>query len=423
MNRGKTIRNQGNNRMWAIGLLALLAGLCGSPVTGQFVAGDWVQRGEASIQKYRTTPVSFLVFDAEGNLAPNAEIRIEQVSHAFTIGFVAHGGFPDAYDANAEGWRAFNAVSLAELTSWRKMQPTGPQGLSTAVVDAAIQAAEDAALQVRWGALLSADAFDLPEWVVPMRGQALFQSARQYLQQVAETYGDTVDDLDIAEETLDHNRLTPAMLRVLSMDAQNVWPQTPPRLQYDEALYGPRAFDVIRGMDNAIKQKLNIPAFTLNHTFPPRPVQQDLMEPALQRLANLQHPLLIGSLEIGGAHSIETAVNTETVLRTLFAQPMIRGVYFSGLYADDTDDPSAALFDEQHEPTPVSRTLDRLFRDNWWTDVTVTSDELGQAKARVYLGSHWVTATLPDGSNVSVTIDLSERENTARLFVLMPIAE
>ncbi|MBB6428231.1 hypothetical protein [Algisphaera agarilytica] len=406
-----------------MGLLAMLVGLWCLPVAGQFVAGDWVQRGEARIQKYRMTPVSFLVFDAQGNLAPKAEIHIEQLQHAFTVGFVIYDGYPEHYDAEAEGWRVFNAVSLEGITSWRKMQPTGPEGLLTESVGEAIKAARDAGMHVRWGALLSADAFDLPEWVVPLRGEALFESARQYLQQVAAAYGETLDDLDIAEETLDHDRLTPAMLRVLAMDAQNVWPGVASRLQYDDALSGPRTFDLVREMDSVIKQQLNIAGFTINQTFPPRPIQQDLMEPALQRLANQHQPLLIGSLEIAGSHAIETAVNTETVLRTLFAQPMVQGVYFSGLYADDTADPSAALFDDEHQPTPVSRTADRLFRDTWWTDVTVRSDELGQAKARVYLGSHRVTATLADGSSVSVTIDLSERRDDAPQIVLMPIAE
>lgn len=393
------------------------------PGAGQFVGGDWVQRGEANIYKYRTTPVAFLVLDQEGKLAANAEVRVEQLSHAFPLGFVVHDTFPADYDAEAVGWRVFNAVSLERLSSWRLLQPGGADEFDATVLERAAGQAEAAGLGLRWGSLVSADTFDLPEWAVPLRGTALIEAMRAYVARVGQAFGLRLLDLDVAEKTLDHERLSPAMLRLLALDAAANWPTIPPRLRYDEVFEGPRTFDVVAAMDGALTQRLGVAGFTIDQRFGPRPVAQDQLEPALQRLAKFGRPMVVGALEIGGAHAIETAANAETVLRTLFAEPTVAGIYFSGLSESEVSTPSAALFDDTGEATTVARTADRLFREVWWSDVTLTTNELGQAQTRVFLGAYRVTAELPDGSEVTVRLRLDARREPPEEIVLMPVGE
>ncbi|MEM8496351.1 MAG: hypothetical protein AAF663_13290 [Planctomycetota bacterium] len=411
------------SRRWAYGWGAWLSCLLCGGALAQFVSGDWVERSEARVQEHRTTPVSFLVLDVEGKLAPNATIRLEQLEHAFRLGFIAHGDLPAKYNAEAEVWRTFNAVSLEKFTTWRQMQPDGPESFSRDAVDRAIAAAQSVDLEVRWGSLASADTFDLPDWVVPLRGEALFEAWRGYSDRIADAYGPELIDIDLAEETLDHDRLSPAMIRLIAQDWRAVRQDLQSRLRYEQVLAGSRTFAAIEAMDGVLKQRLGIEGFTIDKAFPPRAVAQDLLEPAVQRLSRFGRPIAVGSLEIGGAHAIETAVNTETVLRTLFANPMITGIYFSGLSPDEVSDPSAAVFDEQGEPTAVGRTIDRLFRETWWTDTTLTSDKLGKAQAEVYRGRYRVTATLPDGSSVTTTLSLLEQEVEPSEIILMPVAE
>ncbi|MEM1107500.1 MAG: hypothetical protein AAGH99_02295 [Planctomycetota bacterium] len=396
--------------------------LWGLPVFPQFVSGEWVERGEREIVKHRQAEVSFLVFDDQGKIAADAEIRIEQLKHAFTLGFAVHKEFPVDFDPEAEGWRAFNAVSLAPLSSWRQVQPTGPDTLKADTIDQAIRAASALKLEIHWGPLVSADAFDLPEWVVPLRGDALSDAARSYAHKIAMSYRSTVHDADTVEKTIDHDRFAPAALRLLALDLQAAWPTASPSLRYAGALSGRRAFEVVKAMDATLKQRLDTEEFNIEQAFPPRAIAQDRLEPALKRVTRHRHPLTIGSLEIAGSQSIESAVNTETVLRTLFAEPMIKGIFFAGLTADQFVEPSAALFDENGEVTPVLRTADRLFRETWWTNETLTTDDLGRATARVFLGDHRVTATLPDGSSVGVVVRLDDNNESPREILLMPVA-
>lgn len=403
-------------------LMFLIFVLWSLPVVPQFVSGEWVERGEREIVKHRQAEVSFLVFDDQGKIAADAEIRVEQLKHAFTLGFAVHKEFPAEFDPETEGWRAFNAVSLAPLSSWRQVQPTGPDTLTTDTIDQAIRAASALKLEIHWGPLVSADTFDLPEWVVPLRGEALSDAARSYASKIATAYRHTVINADTAEKTIDHDRFGPAALRLLALDLQTVWPTASPSLRYAGALSGRRAFDVVKAIDATLKQRLATEESNIEQAFPPRAIAQDRLEPTLKRITRHQHPLTVGSLEIAGSQSIESVVNTETVLRTLFAEPMVEGIFFAGLTADQFVEPSAALFDENGEVTPVLRTSDRLFRETWWTDETVTTDDLGRATARVFLGDHRVTATLPDGSSVSVVVRLDNNDESPREILLMPVA-
>ena len=389
----------------------------------QFVDGEWVQRGEASIRKYRMTNVAFLVLDGDGKLAADAEVRLQQERHAFGLGWQLSGGFPEDYDRNAPLWRVFNTVSLEGLTSWRAVQPETGGPLQTASIDPALDAAEAAGLAVNWGTLLSADPFDLPEWVVPMRGRALYYAALGYALEVDKAYGPRLDGLDLCDGLLaeDDPRFSSAMLRLIDAHLHAARPETRARLRYSGAWQGDRAFDVLSAMDVAAKEQLAPGGFSVRDRFPPRAVAQDQIEPALRRVAKIGRPIRFTGLKVAGTNGIETTVNMETVVRTLFAEPSVTGITFAGLKPSDFADGSAALIDEQGQPTGAGLALDRLFRSAWWSDETTRSDELGRAQTRVFLGDYTVTATLADGTTLTMPLRLHHRDESPEPIILMPV--
>ncbi|MEM7626524.1 MAG: hypothetical protein AAF333_13090 [Planctomycetota bacterium] len=412
-------------RPWMIlGCCVLSCGLWGvPPAAGQFVDGEWVQRGEASIRKYRMTNAAFLVLDAEGKLAADAEVRLEQEAHAFRLGWALRDRFPEAYDPTGELWRVFNEVSLKGLTSWRDVQPDADGVLRSDAIRAALDAAEEAGLSVHWGNLLSAEPFDLPEWVVPLRGQALYYAALAYALEVADTFGPRIDGLDLCDRlpAEDDPRFSAAMLRLIEAHLNAGLPGVESRLRVDGAWQSDRASAALGAMDVAANEQLGRDGFSASDRFPPRAVAQDQIEPALRRIAKVGRPLRITGLEVGGTHGIETTVNVETVVRTLFAEPSVTGITFAGLGPSDFADASATLIDEQGQPTGAGLVLDRLFRTVWWSDETTRTDELGRAQTRVFLGDYTVTATLADGATVSMPLRLRERDDSPEPIILMPV--
>ena len=398
------------------------------------------------MQQYRMNRVEFLVLDAEGRLAEGASVRMQQQRHTFELGFVWHKSAgadlasdessPASGEASAELWRVINAVSLDPVSGWRTLQPTAGEW-SAEPLESAMDRAAARGWSIRWGVLIEEDAFGLPEWVVPLRGPALYDAGSAQLSEALSRYGDRLAGLDllrpvVTAEGLTYLRVDAAMLHAWARQARfkshaeavDVG-SGPPRftLRLDHALQGSESFDVLRALDTAVAQRFPIDGFTVSQRFGPRAIRQEDLEPAIRRLAKFGKPLIVAGLEVGGSNAIEAAGNVETVLRTLFAEPMVRGVYFAGLREGEVVDPSAALLDDEGRATASGRVVDRLFAENWWSDETLHSDDLGRASARVFRGDYRVTVTWRDGTehvfNLRVHGDLvGDRE-----VIVMPIAD
>ena len=420
------------------------------PAWGQFVAGEWVTRGEAAVQQYRTQRVAFLVLDAQGRLAEGASVRVVQQRHAFELGLAWPGpehlsSPPLAYlaaDPPAEGespelWRAFNAVSLEAVSDWRDVQPAGGDRWQTQTIDEALAWIDQRGWSARWGVLIEEDAFGLPEWVVPLRGRALADAGSGYLDGVLGRYGKRLVGVDLVRpevtaEGLTYPRMGPAVLLNWAQRAEQRWgpaaqagamPSPRITLRVDQGLAGSESFEALRALDAVVSQRLPFDGFTVGQRFGPRAIRQEDLEPAIRRLAKFGRPLIIADLEIAGSNPIEAAANVELVLRTLFAEPMVRGIYFAGLTAAQVVEPSAALLDEQGQATASGRVVDRLFRENWWSDERVFTDDLGRAEVRVFRGDYRVEVTWSDGTQQTMELRVLEDLVGAREVIVMPIAE
>ncbi|MEM8739652.1 MAG: hypothetical protein AAGG38_14410 [Planctomycetota bacterium] len=401
----------------------LLAAAPAPPAAAQFVAGPWLEHTDAAIQEHRTTPLRVLVLDADGKLAPHAKLHLEQTRHAFTLGFVTPNAFPDIYDPDAPGWRIFNAVALDRLTAWRDLQPepVGQTPLRATPLDAAIAQARAHRLDLHWGPLLSADPFHLPEWAVPLRGPALHDAALGHLRRVLTQYGPALTELDLADQTLDHDRFSPASLRRLSQELAFAAPHLTPRLRFDQALAGGANFDAARAIDLATANQLALSAWSVTHRFSPRPLEHELLHAALDRLTRLRQPVLVSALEAPGQHAVESSANLETLLRTLFAHPRVQGVVFANPTSELARSPDHALFLPDGSPAGPMRTADHLFRNLWWTDATAETNELGQAAFRAFFGEHQITATLQDGSTLTLPLRLTPQHDPDTPLVLAPL--
>ncbi len=314
-------------------------------------------------------------------------------------------------------------------------------------LDSALADAVDAAVghrwSIRWGVLVEADVFGLPEWAVPLRGPALYDAGLQQLRWVQSTYGHRLEGIDLVrpalkDEGLNDERIGPAMVRGWAAWARGGFAsdatanggvhvnQGPDHvrlnLRFDQALEGSDTPRVMAAMDRTVRERWPVDGFTVSQRYGPRPLRQENLEPAIRRLAKFGRPLVVTNLEVNGSNPIEAAANLETVLRTLFAEPMVQGIYLAGLRERDVVDPSGALLDDQDRVTSMGRVVDRLFREQWWSEVTVTTDALGRASARVFRGDYQLTVRLPSGEVVSLPLRVTEDRTGERELIVMPMA-
>ncbi|MEM9883255.1 MAG: hypothetical protein AAF800_10095 [Planctomycetota bacterium] len=406
------------------GLLALVCAVVTPPAAAQFVDPAWAEQTEAAIRQHRMADIAVRVLDAEGRIAAGAEVRLTLRRHAFDLAFAVHDAFPEAYDAEAEGWRVFNAVSLAPLTGWRALRPTPDTVGDTTRIDAAIDAAAAHGLAVRWGPVVSGDAFDLPEWAVGLDGPAMLAATRSHTAWVVGRYGGRIDHAETAELPVRGDRLGGAVVRVLGLDHA----ATPPRafvkgVRVDGGWWGDGSFDVVAELEQRTKDRQGIAALTVGQAIPARPLTAERFVPGVRRLGRLGLPTHAGPLAIAGPDGWRAEGNAEVVLRAFFAEPWVTGVTFAGLTPAEVDEPTAALRDGDGDPGPSLRAADRLFRQTWWSDEAVTSDELGVASARVFLGLYDVTVTLRDGTTLTVPVRLERATPPGQVgteIVLMP---
>ena len=253
-------------------------------------------------------------------------------------------------------------------------------------------------------------------------GAQLLHTSLRYLRRLDAGTGlfRTFIRYDLCDDTLDHDRFTPAMLRVLRMEIDAIDPDAEVFLPFDGGLQGPRVGDVRQAIDDANGQFLDLDGYTIRQRFAGK-IEQDELTRNLNALAVLCPAIVVSGLEVGGPSAVDRTINMERILRTLFAEPKVKGIYFAGFTADQLADPDAALIDENGNLTGAGRSVDQLFGETWWTDLTVQSDLLGEATARVFLGMHTVTVTFADGGTLQVPLRVDEANDPPRLVVLQAI--
>jgi len=385
--------------------------IAASTLSAQVMTGPWVDESNRKIDALRKTDVRIIVLGADGKPLPGATVRIEQIRHDFTLGFViGEAGLP-AFDAESLVMRCFNAVSLERFTGWDTLQSGPDDEPDFQRVDALVDAAQRAGLAIRWGQMVSADAARNPAWLAELDNARMAAALDGFVRRVTDRYGARVDAFDLYTHSLDHDWLTrklgDAVVRSLHHHARAAAPRAVIALQLENCLAETRLNRAIRHAD-AMRQKF-IPFDAVS--MPQRLgglLSQRQLAHGLELLGDLGAPATVGPVEVGGSSDAAAAENVETLLRTLFAVEAVQGIYFAGLTPVDVADPSAALIDDAGASLPPGAVIDGLFHGAWWTDETVTADPLGNVYARVFTGTHRVSAALPDGRELAMTVRLSK---------------
>ena len=390
-----------------------------------FLLLTWPARGddavEVDVDAARKTDLRVIVLDAMGKPAEGAAIEVQQLTHAFPIGVVLPEGGHAAltgYDPEAPLWRVFNAVSLERQTGWGRLQPSRGD-FDWGAVPLTVDWAETFGLRIHWGGILSADPVQQPEWAVGLSDADRLAAAADYLDVVLFNYGSRVASADLYTDGLRQPWLTASGRRWLFDHTRLAAPGLDLRLRFEQALEGGSAWQMLRAVQDAEQAFIHADGVSLDHRFLGR-ATPDPVDQTLQRLAGLKTRVIVSALELGGANSFESAINLEQILERLFRQPTVEGIYLDAATPDSATGSHTALTNAAGEATPVGATVDRLFRERWWTQDAGAADLLGNAEFRVFAGTYRITATLPDGATLSADVAVPKRDEE-RVVVMEPL--
>ncbi|MCX5658708.1 MAG: hypothetical protein NTW19_03175 [Planctomycetota bacterium] len=410
-------------------LLALLLLTLAAPAArGQILRGEWVDQSQKEIEARRKTALRVMVLDKEGKPVEGAPVRISLRRQAFALGAPMRS-LPVAADMKGDlttgpgMLRCVNAMSLDALTDWPRIKPKAGAAIDTAAVEEALARAASRGNQVRWGTVLSADTGRLPEWVAELQGPALRAKLGEHVAWTFEQFGRRADQFDIYSDTLQktfvEDRLGVEALRGLVEKARASAPGATLCVRLEDGLAAEKIQPAIRRITALRESFVDIDMIAIEARFSGT-VSQIQLARSLAWLRGLDIPIVIVGLEVGGPSPAAAAINIEVVLRTLYAEPAVRGIHFAGLRADEFTDPAAALLEADGAPTPAGQIVDKLFTSLWRTETLGGADPLGNVRCKVFPGHYEVEAILPDRSIArgSFFVPQSERE---RLAVVQPL--
>jgi len=389
---------------------------------GQILMGGWIDQAERQIERHRKTALRVSVLDENVRPVPGVAVAVSQRAHQFPIGFTASDtGWVELNEFN-EVFRCFNAVSLEAIADWSQVEPREGLAMGMGPLGEHVNRADVLGLTVRWGGMISADPARNPAWLDGHDQDQLADAMQRHAALVAGAFGRRVDSFDVYTHALDHSmveqRLGVPMLRRLFEQVKARAPAAAVGVRFEDALEGERLRRMLVRLNAFDEQFVPYDRIAVTQRFTGNVAQGPLAR-SLQRIARHKYAIVVSELEVGGPTSSAAAVNLETVLRTLFAEPTVQGVYLKGLHAHELADPTAALVGEDGLPTAAGFVFDGLFHGQWWTDITHQTDELGSIHTRVFGGSHLIQTTLPDGTPLEAEVWIPIADNT-RIIVLQP---
>lgn len=402
-------------------LWVVVAAASTTPCSAQVLRGQWVDDADAAIEKHRKTDLTVIVLDQKDRAVLGATVQAQQTRHDFVLGLTLPiNRQPPGDLAKRPVYRCINAVSLDRLTDWSANTPTQANPASH------IRNWQQAVKPIRtaFGRVISAD---------PARNDddLLLLDAKQ-IQQVLNAridYAtgfapkpDTYDLYgDLIYQDLVERKLGPGMIHRMFDRAASARPNAQLSLRVHDAITMHRGREMAAVVQRMEVRQVGFDSVTIEQRF------NDQLNPiAMSRMlgdyvGKLPVPATFARLEVGGASPVAAGLNMETVLRLLFANPKVDGLYLSGLYEDELLEEHAALIDQDGELTAAGLALDTLFRETWWSNEQATTDERGNAEMRVFTGWYIVTAALPDGTTMTTRVHIPKGDRT-RLVVLQVIA-
>ncbi len=381
--------------------VALLWLMIALPVRAQILQGEWVDTSQAAIEKHRKTDVTVIVLDRQDRAVQGAKVRLVLERHDFVLGLtVPNGRMPPKKCRALPVYRCFNAIALDRYTDWSDNKEIGLQQQADRL------SAWQTALEPRrthFGRVISADPARNHDRL-SLLGPTDLRDAVLARIDLASVFDPEPDDYDLYSDLLKQDmmerKLGQGMLPRMFSHAEAKRPK---------ASLGLRVRDVIslqngRALASTI-QKLEVRQVPFDHITIEQKFRGPVQPNALRRMLDeyvspLRVPVSLAALEVGGPTPVASAIKLETLLRLVFAQPRITGIYFAGLVDEDLIEENAGLLDDEGKPSAAGEVLDALFTKVWTSDKSGTTDERGNVQARVFAGWYAVTATLPDGTEV-----------------------
>jgi GH35 family endo-1,4-beta-xylanase len=360
---------------------------------------------EASIRKIRMGDLQIRVIDKKQNPIADAEVRIEQMSHAFQFGTSLRTEmFRDDADKVAQTKYLQIAKELAnssvheDALKWYSTEPIRGQ-VSYAEADRILAWSDhNYPLPMRGHNLFWEVERWSQKWLQQLSNDDLRQAVQQRATEICTRYRGRITEYDVLNEML-HGNFFRSRLGDRIVDDMFIWcakadPQA--RLYLNE-------YDILNGkLVDAYAEQIRlllargIPVGGIGiqaHIRENISVAQ--MQSSIDTLAQLGLPIKITEVSVLADTEERKSQILTDLYRVAFANPAVKGITLWGFWEGAAWEPKTALYDRQFKPLPSAIAYRKLLLEHWRTNKNGKTGNVGDLtgiySTRTFFGQYRVT--------------------------------
>jgi len=394
---------------------------------GQDPAAAWRGPAAERISQHRKGNVAFTVYDAQGQLLPDADLSVEMVQHAFGFGTaIGAGEFNDNETYRNRTLEDFNEVVFENDLKWPQFNPN-----NTSHILRAMDTLDAHNIPVRGHNVIWPSFRFMPAFVEQISDDpvALQNAIDNRINSVTQFTQGRVNDWDVINEAYSEHDLMDIMGDQVMAD----WFKKVRRNDRDVKLYLNDYSIISAGGKNVEKQDFyynlveyidglggGVQGIGMQGHFSSELTSINKIYEIIDRFSALGKDIKITEFDINITQRQVQAEYLRDFMTIVFSHPSVKSVLMWGFWENKHWKPDCAIYNADWTLRPHGEMWLDLIYNQWWTnDTTMTTDAQGNASMEGFLGTYRYTVT--DGNGVrtgTFTIDSSIASGTTNEIVI-----
>ena len=363
---------------------------------------------------------------------PGAQVRVEQVRHAFWFGAALSsrafsGGLSSADKRHYEQTflANFNAAVTENAVKWHSMERQRGK-VDHSIVEAMLAWTDTHGIPLRGHCLFWGIPNRVQNWLKQLDDDELSTVLEHRATSMGKRYRGRIAEFDLNNEMIHGNyyrdRLGDGITKQMADWVRQGDSGAKLFLNDYDILTGKRLEDYVAHIRTLLDQGVALSGIGVQghlhgESFDPRALQQ-----ALDTLAQFGLPIRVTEFNLPGQRSayynkrnVTLTPQQETAkakalaeyYRICFAHPAVSGILMWGFWEGANWIPQSSLYRRDWSPTPAAEAYRDLVYDQWWTNWQGTTDARGRCQVPVFFGQHRITV---DGQEK--TVDLTKPQGS-----------
>ncbi len=350
---------------------------------------------QPAIEKHRTTLITL-------RTAPGATVRVKQTRHHFQFGTAINNRAfvpgDSMIDADREIYKRtvlenFNSVVHENEMKWYANEGAKDK-ITYAHADAMLDWSEKNGLYTRGHCVYWGRDELVQKWQKDLDDNALRAKLEQRAKDYLAHFKGRVSEYDMNNEMLHchyySKRLGADIHRQMFEWCRQYGPDATFYVNDYSILSGGQTDNYIKQIDGFLKAGVKLGGIGVQGHFG-KSVDAQQVRIKLDKLAKFGLPIKVTEFDANTKDENAKALALTTLYSTAFAHPAIEGLYMWGFWKKAHWRPDAAMYNADWSPTLAADYYREMVFKRWWTDATVTADDKGVCKVRVFYGKHDIT--------------------------------